>query len=85
MHHKEMVLEVFKVWLARVLPRCEDMEPPTQPQGADEHKSLEGCFGWVLRWLKTQIWLVKEQQVTQPLPRMPCLAQVTEPPPCLAH
>jgi hypothetical protein len=28
MHHKEMVSEVFKVWLARVLPVCEDMDPP---------------------------------------------------------
>jgi hypothetical protein len=45
MHHKEMVSEVFKVWLARVLPGCEDMDPPTQPQGVEEHKTLEGCFG----------------------------------------
>jgi hypothetical protein len=44
MHHKEMVSEVFKVRLARVLPGCEDMDRPTQPQGADEHKTLEGCF-----------------------------------------
>jgi hypothetical protein len=29
MHHKEMVSEVFKVRLARVLPGCEDMDPPT--------------------------------------------------------
>ena len=43
---------------------------PSQPQGADEHKNLEGCCGWVLTWPKTQIRLVKEQQVTQP-PRMP--------------
>jgi hypothetical protein len=28
MHHKEMVSEVFKVRLARVLPGCEDMDPP---------------------------------------------------------
>jgi hypothetical protein len=84
MHHKEMVSEVFKVRLARVLSGCEDMDPPTQPQGADKHKTLEGCFGWVLTWPKTQIRLVKEQQVTQPPPRMPCLEKVTEPPPCLA-
>jgi hypothetical protein len=84
MHHKEMVSEVFKVWLARVLLGCKDMDPPTQPQGADEHKTLEGFFGWILTWPKTQIRLVKAQQVTQPPPRMPCLEQVTEPPPCLA-
>jgi hypothetical protein len=61
---------------------------PTQPQGADEHKTLAGCFGWVLTWPKTQMRLVKEQQVTQPPPRMekvteptPCLAPVTEPAP----
>jgi hypothetical protein len=84
MHHKEMVLEVFKVRLARVLLGCEDMDPPTQPQGTDEHKTLAGCFGWVLTWPKTQIRLVKEQQVTQPPPRMPCLEKGTEPPPCLA-
>jgi hypothetical protein len=64
MHHKEMVSEVFKVRLAQVLPGCENMDPPTQPQGADEHKTLAGCFGWVLTWPKTQIRLVKEQQVT---------------------
>jgi hypothetical protein len=45
MHHKEMVSEVFKVRLARVLPGCEDTDSPTQPQGTDEHKTLEGCFG----------------------------------------
>jgi hypothetical protein len=28
MHHKEMVSEVFKVRLARVLLGCEDMDPP---------------------------------------------------------
>jgi hypothetical protein len=28
MHHKEMVDAVFKVWLARVLPGCKDMDPP---------------------------------------------------------
>jgi hypothetical protein len=28
MHHKEMVSEVFKVRLARVLTRCEDMDHP---------------------------------------------------------
>jgi hypothetical protein len=28
MHHKEMVSAVFKVRLARVLPGCEDMDPP---------------------------------------------------------
>jgi hypothetical protein len=27
MHHKEMVSDVFKVRLARVLPGCEDMDP----------------------------------------------------------
>jgi hypothetical protein len=27
MHHKEMVSEVFKVRLARVLSGCEDMDP----------------------------------------------------------
>jgi hypothetical protein len=53
MHHKEMVSNMFKVRLARVLPGCEDMDPRTQPQGADEHKTLEGCFGWVLTWPKT--------------------------------
>jgi hypothetical protein len=84
MHHKEMVSEVFKVRLAWVLPGCKDMDPPTQPQGADEHKTIEGCFGWVLTWPKTQIRLVKEQQVTQPPPRMPCLEKVTELPPCLS-
>jgi hypothetical protein len=79
---------VFKVRLAQVLPGCEDMDPPTQPQGADEYKTLAGCFGWVLTWPKTQIRLVKEQQVTQPPPHMekvteplPCLAPVTEPAP----
>jgi hypothetical protein len=48
MHHKEMVSEVFKVQLARLLPGCEDMDPSTQPQGTDEHKTLAGCFSWVL-------------------------------------
>lgn len=49
--------------------------PPSQPRGADDHKNLQDCCGWVLTWPKTQIRLVKEQQVTQrpnvPLPRRP--------------
>lgn len=28
MHHKAMVDDVFKVRLARVVPGCEDMDPP---------------------------------------------------------
>ena len=48
---------VMRVSLGRVLPGCEDMDPPIQPMGAEDHKTLEGCHGWALTWPKTQIRL----------------------------
>jgi hypothetical protein len=48
---------VMRVRLARVLSGFDDLDPPIQPQGAEEHKTLVDCFGWPLTWPKTQIRL----------------------------
>ena len=37
LHTVAMDANVLKVTLGRVLPGCEDMDPPRQPPGADEH------------------------------------------------
>jgi len=48
---------VMRVRLARVLSGFDDLDPPIQPPGAEEHKTLAECFNWPLTWPKTQIRL----------------------------
>ncbi|KAM0916311.1 hypothetical protein ACQ4PT_010372 [Festuca glaucescens] len=57
MHNKAMDDAAMRVELGRVLPGCEDMDPPIQPPGADDHLTLKGCHGWSMTWPKTQIRL----------------------------
>lgn len=57
LHTVAMDANVLKVTLGRVLPGCEDMDPPIQPEGADEHLTLENCHGYTMVWPKTQIRL----------------------------
>ena len=40
LHTVAMDANVLKVTLGRVLPGCEDMDPPIQPEGADERLTL---------------------------------------------
>jgi hypothetical protein len=53
LHTVPMDNDVMKVTLGRVLPGCEDMDPPRQPPGADDHLTLENCHGWTMVWPKT--------------------------------
>ncbi|KAK1678241.1 hypothetical protein QYE76_039089 [Lolium multiflorum] len=48
LHTVAMDANVLKVTLGRVLPGCEDMDPPIQPEGADEHLTLENCHGYTM-------------------------------------
>ncbi|KAK1631515.1 hypothetical protein QYE76_005830 [Lolium multiflorum] len=57
LHTVAMDANVLKVTLGRVLPGCEDMDPPIQPEGADEHLTLENFHGYTMVWPKTQIRL----------------------------
>jgi hypothetical protein len=43
-HTRPLDPALFKISLALVLPRYEDLDPPVQPQGAEEHVSLGGCL-----------------------------------------
>ena len=53
MHNIPLDDAVMKVRLARVLSGFDDLAPPIQSQGAEEHKALAECFGWPLTWPKT--------------------------------
>jgi hypothetical protein len=66
---------MFRVALVRPLKGCGGVDPPTQPHGADEHYSLEGCIGWPLLWPKSQIRLAKDDQRPAAAP-----AKKTQPP-----
>ena len=57
MHNIPLDDAVMRVRLARVLSGFDDLDPPIQPQGAKEHRTLADCFGWPLTWPKTQIRL----------------------------
>ena len=57
MHHTRMSEAVMKVTVTEVLPEFRDIDPPTQPPGADEHLKLGECKQWMLEWPKTQIRL----------------------------
>ena len=45
MHGKPIPAGWFRVKLARALKGFERIDPPRQPEGAEEHKDLEGCYG----------------------------------------
>ena len=60
MHHKRMSEAVMKVNVTEVLPEFRDIDPPTQPLGAEKHLKLGGCGQWMLEWPKTQIRLGDE-------------------------
>lgn len=53
MHNKPVPAGMFRVTLVRMLKDCDDIDPPNQPEGADEHKTLRGCYGWPLLWPKS--------------------------------
>ena len=57
LHHSQMSEGVMKVEVREVLPEFRDIEPPTQPRGAEEHMKLGVCPKWMLEWPKTQIRL----------------------------
>ena len=57
MHHTRMSEAVMKVNVMEVLPEFRDIDPPTQPPGAEKHLKLGECRQWMLEWPKTQIRL----------------------------
>src|SRR4051812_35040896 len=57
MHTIPLDDDVMRVRLARVLTGFDDLDPPIQPQGSEEHRTLADCSGWPLTWPKTQIHL----------------------------
>jgi hypothetical protein len=42
-HSKPMPDGMFRVSVAWVLPGCNGLDPPVQPDGAEEHTTLKGC------------------------------------------
>ena len=52
-HHTRMSEAVMKINVTEVLPEFRDIDPPTQPPGAEEHLKLGGCGQWMLEWPKT--------------------------------
>ena len=80
LHTVAMDANVLKVTLGRVLPGCEDMDPPIQPEGADEHLTLENCHGYTMVWPKTQIRLggrsTGASSIVRPPPRRPAAPPV---------
>src|SRR4051812_24719081 len=87
MHKNAMDDAVMRVRISRVLPGCDDMDPPFQPQGADKHKTLAEFHGWPLTWPKTQVRLMGHLSATsivRPPPRIPPVTGATSivwPPP----
>ena len=47
----------MKVNVSEVLPEFHDIDPPTQPPGAEKHMKLGECGKWMMEWPKTQIRL----------------------------
>ena len=56
-HNTRMSEAVMKVNVTEVLPEFRDIDPPTQPPGADKHMKLGECGKWMMEWPKTQIRL----------------------------
>ena len=57
MHNTRMSEVVMKVNVSEVLPEFHDIDPPTQPPGAEKHMKLGECGKWMMEWPKTQICL----------------------------
>jgi len=57
MHNTRMSEVVMKVDVREVLPEFRDIDPPTQPPGAEKHMKLGECGKWMMEWPKTQIRL----------------------------
>ena len=57
MHNTRMSELVMKVNVSEVLPEFHDIDPPTQPPGAEKHMKLGECRKWMMEWPKTQIRL----------------------------
>ena len=57
MHNTRMSEVVMKVNVSEVLPEFHDIDPPTQPPGAEKHMKLGECGKWMMEWPKTQIRL----------------------------
>ena len=57
MHNTRMSEVVMKVNVSEVLPEFRDIDPPTQPPGAEKHMKLGECGKWMMEWPKTQIRL----------------------------
>ena len=78
MHNKPIPTGWFRVRLVRDCKGCKRIDPPRQPEGAEEHKDLDGCCGWPLLWPKTQIRLAKEAPATAPKVHPPLIVANTK-------
>ena len=78
MHNKPIPAGWFQVRLVRAFKGCERIDPPRQPEGAEEHKDLDGCCGWPLLWPKTQIRLAKEAPAAAPKVHPPLIVANTK-------
>lgn len=70
MHNVRMPSDVARVEVLTVVPGCDDVDPPEQPEGSDSHMTLIQCLNWALRWPKTLISLGGTPHVT-PSPSAP--------------
>ena len=69
MHNKPIPAGWFRVKVVRALKGFERIDPPRQPEGAEEHKDLEGCYGWPMLWPKMQILLAKDDKARATAPK----------------
>ena len=83
-HNRPMPAGVYRVSLARVLPGCDNVDPPIQPEGADSQMVLGECIPWPMLWPKSQIRLGaggSTPQTTPPVGLGPSHGKATAPPP----
>ena len=67
MHHNRPIPDgCFKVSLTRVFSGCDEVDPPYQPVGADDHQLFRECIPWTMVWPKTQIRLSLATPQTTP-------------------
>jgi len=59
---------LYRVSVARVLPGCDDLDPPYQPHGVEEHMVLRDCRAWTMLWPKTQLHVGGKDTTPQTTP-----------------
>ena len=84
MHHNTPIPDgFFKVSMIRVFAGCDEVDPPVQPVGAEDHLLLRECIPWPMMWPKTQIRISPDTPHTTPevgLGQNPVKASAPAPP-----